>query len=147
MGLAIDHAKVENLIRGKTFIHRTPSASVAEEVQAGRFLASPDVLRVCKSHALVICVPTLLNRNREPCSSFIIATGKAIAPHLQKGMLVALESRTYPGTTALNTVWFLCRVFGRPKPNLWVYPVISRIIRSWFVWGLTTTAFDPAQHP
>jgi UDP-N-acetyl-D-mannosaminuronate dehydrogenase len=58
MGLAIDHAKVENLIRGKTFIHRTPSASVAEEVQAGRFLASPDVLRVCKSHALVICVPT-----------------------------------------------------------------------------------------
>jgi UDP-N-acetyl-D-mannosaminuronate dehydrogenase len=44
-------------------------------------------------------VPTPLNKNREPDISFIIETGKAVAPHLQKGMLVVLESTTYPGTT------------------------------------------------
>jgi UDP-N-acetyl-D-glucosamine dehydrogenase len=49
--------------------------------------------------AVIICVPTPLNKNREPDISYIIETGKAIAPHLQKGTLVVLESTTYPGTT------------------------------------------------
>ena len=48
---------------------------------------------------MIICVPTPLNKNREPDISFIIETGKAIAPHLTKGILVVLESTTYPGTT------------------------------------------------
>src|SRR5439155_816066 len=45
------------------------------------------------------CVPTPLNKNREPDISFIINTGKSIASHLQKGTLVVLESTTFPGTT------------------------------------------------
>ena len=48
---------------------------------------------------MIICVPTPLNKNREPDISYILNTGKAIAPHLRKQMLVVLESTTYPGTT------------------------------------------------
>ena len=49
--------------------------------------------------AVIICVPTPLNRNREPDISYILKTGEALAPHLRKGTLVVLESTTYPGTT------------------------------------------------
>src|SRR5208337_3932313 len=49
--------------------------------------------------AIIICVPTPLNKNREPDISYIVETGQAIAPHLRKGTVVALESTTYPGTT------------------------------------------------
>ena len=99
VGLDIDQAKVDRLNLGESFIHHIPSASVAEEVSAGRFLASTDFSSVSRCRAVVICVPTPLNKNREPDISYIIATGKAIAPYLRKGMLVVLESTTYPGTT------------------------------------------------
>ena len=56
-----------------------------------------DRLRECD--AIFICVPTPLSKNREPDISYILDTGKNIARHLQKGMLVVLESTTYPGTT------------------------------------------------
>lgn len=48
---------------------------------------------------MIICVPTPLNKNREPDVSFVLNTGRAIAPHLRVGTLVVLESTTYPGTT------------------------------------------------
>jgi UDP-N-acetyl-D-glucosamine dehydrogenase len=99
VGLDIDRAKVEKLNRGESFIHHIPSSSVAEEVTSGRFRASCDFAEVGQCRAVVICVPTPLNKNREPDISYIIATGKAIAPHLRKGVLVVLESTTYPGTT------------------------------------------------
>ena len=62
-------------------------------------MATTDFSKVSNCRAVVICVPTPLNKNREPDISYIIATGKAIAPHLRRGMLVVLESTTYPGTT------------------------------------------------
>jgi UDP-N-acetyl-D-glucosamine dehydrogenase len=99
VGLDIDLAKVEKLNRGESFIHHIPSASVAQEVSLGRFRASCDFAEVGQCGAVVICVPTPLNKNREPDISYIIATGKAIAPHLRRGVLVVLESTTYPGTT------------------------------------------------
>lgn len=99
VGLDIDRIKVERLNLGESFIHHISSASVSAEVHAGRFLASTDFSQVSRCRAVVICVPTPLNKNREPDISYIIATGKAIAPHLRKGVLVVLESTTYPGTT------------------------------------------------
>jgi UDP-N-acetyl-D-glucosamine dehydrogenase len=99
LGLDIDQSKVDRINRGESFIHHIPSAVVAEEVSAGRFSASTDFSEVSKHKAAVICVPTPLNKNREPDISYIIDTGKVIAPHLQRGMLVVLESTTYPGTT------------------------------------------------
>ena len=60
---------------------------------------APDFSRIKGLNAVIICVPTPLNKNREPDISYILETGKAIAKHLQKGTLVVLESTTYPGTT------------------------------------------------
>jgi UDP-N-acetyl-D-glucosamine dehydrogenase len=99
LGLDIDPAKVEALNQGRSYIKHIESAAIAEPVKGGRFSASTDFARIGEVSAIIICVPTPLNKNREPDISYILETGKAIAPHLQKDMLVALESTTYPGTT------------------------------------------------
>src|SRR5207244_7430561 len=75
------------------------SRSIGELVSARRLSASADFSRVRDVEAVILCVPTPLNKNREPDISFILNTGKSIAPHLQKGTLVVLESTTFPGTT------------------------------------------------
>ncbi|HTA29589.1 MAG TPA: nucleotide sugar dehydrogenase, partial [Candidatus Cybelea sp.] len=75
------------------------AATIAKAVQAGLFSASTDFSRIKEVEAVIICVPTPLNKNREPDISYILNTGKSLAPHLRKGMLIVLESTTYPGTT------------------------------------------------
>jgi UDP-N-acetyl-D-glucosamine dehydrogenase len=99
LGLDIDKAKVKSLTAGHSYIKHIASSAIAEAVKAGRFSASTDFSRVREVEAVIICVPTPLNKNREPDISYIIETGKSIAPHLRKGLLVVLESTTYPGTT------------------------------------------------
>ena len=99
IGLDIDPVKVEKLNRGGSYILHILPASVQEQVAAGRFIASTDFRRVGEVDAVIICVPTPLNKNREPDISYILVTGKALASHLRKGTLVVLESTTYPGTT------------------------------------------------
>ena len=99
LGLDVDAAKVDALHRGKSYIKHIPSETVAEAVRAGKFSATTDFSRIREVDAIIICVPTPLNKNREPDISYIIETGKSIARHLRKGMLVVLESTTYPGTT------------------------------------------------
>jgi UDP-N-acetyl-D-glucosamine dehydrogenase len=99
LGLDIDPAKVASLNQGQSYIKHIESSDISEAVGNGRFSASTDFSRIREVEAVIICVPTPLNKNREPDISFIINTGSAIAPHLQKGMLVTLESTTYPGTT------------------------------------------------
>ncbi len=99
LGLDIDQAKVEALTQGRSYIKHIPSEDVAKVIRDGSFRASTDFTLLRESHAVVICVPTPLNKNREPDISYILETGKAAAPHLQKGTLVVLESTTYPGTT------------------------------------------------
>jgi UDP-N-acetyl-D-glucosamine dehydrogenase len=99
LGLDIDSAKVEALNQGKSYIKHIESSAISEHAKSGRLSASTDFSRVKEVEAVIICVPTPLNKNREPDISYILETGKAIAPHLQKGALVVLESTTYPGTT------------------------------------------------
>ena len=99
LGLDIDRIKVESLNGGRSYIKHISAEDIAEAVRAGKFSAATDLSRVKEVEAVVICVPTPLNKNREPDISFIIETGKSIAPHLAKGTLVVLESTTYPGTT------------------------------------------------
>ncbi len=99
LGLDIDPAKIVSLNAGKSYIKHIESAALVEQVKAGKFSASADFSRVQEVEAVIICVPTPLNKNREPDISFITETGKSLAPHLQKGTLVVLESTTYPGTT------------------------------------------------
>jgi UDP-N-acetyl-D-glucosamine dehydrogenase len=99
LGLDIDTSKVDALNQGKSYIKHIPSESVAEIVRSGSFSASSDFSRIREVTAIIICVPTPLNKNREPDISYILETGKSIGRHLPKGCLVVLESTTYPGTT------------------------------------------------
>lgn len=99
LGLDIDPAKVEALNAGRSYIKHIAPESIRTAVAGGTFAASSDFARVRDVEAIIICVPTPLNKNREPDISYIVETGRAFAPHLRKGTLVVLESTTYPGTT------------------------------------------------
>jgi len=104
LGLDIDPAKITEIEEGRSYIRHIPAEDVAEQVKAGRFTASSDFSLVKQAEAIVICVPTPLNKNREPDISYILKTAEAIAPHLKpedrgRKKLVVLESTTYPGTT------------------------------------------------
>ena len=111
LGLDVDEAKVREISAGRSYIRHIPAEDVATQVKAGRFSASSDFSLVKDSEAVVICVPTPLNKNREPDISYILKTGEAIAPYLKtdgerreveggiRKKLVVLESTTYPGTT------------------------------------------------
>ena len=99
LGLDIDTQKVDSLSQGKSYIKHIPAEMVVEATKSGSFSASTDFGRIREVEAIIICVPTPLNKNREPDISYILETGKSIARHLRKGMLVVLESTTYPGTT------------------------------------------------
>src|SRR5262249_57561972 len=87
------------LNNGQSYIKHIQSAEIAELVDAGKFCASIDFRRIKKVEAVIICVPTPLNKNREPDLSYVLQTGRSIAPHLQQRTLLVLESTTYPGTT------------------------------------------------
>ncbi len=99
IGIDIDPAKVEALKQGRSYIKHITAESVQEQFVSGRLDATTDFAAAQDADAVIICVPTPLNKNREPDISFIVETGRRLAPHLRKGALVALESSTYPGTT------------------------------------------------
>jgi UDP-N-acetyl-D-glucosamine dehydrogenase len=99
LGLDVDEAKVKAINDGESYIKHIEAVDIAKAVKSGQFSASTDFSRVKEVEAVIICVPTPLNKNREPDISYIINTGKSLAPHLRKGTLVVLESTTYPGTT------------------------------------------------
>ncbi|MCX7890832.1 MAG: nucleotide sugar dehydrogenase [Burkholderiales bacterium] len=98
LGFDIDAAKVAKLTAGETYIEHIPAKAVAA-ARAKGFEATTDFARAREADALVICVPTPLDRHREPDLSFVIGTMESLAPHLRAGQIVSLESTTYPGTT------------------------------------------------
>jgi UDP-N-acetyl-D-glucosamine dehydrogenase len=99
LGLDIDPEKVEAINQGRSYIKHIEPSAIQEQVKGSRLKASTNFALVKEVQAVIICVPTPLNKNREPDISYILETGRAIAPHLTRGTLVVLESTTYPGTT------------------------------------------------
>lgn len=99
LGLDIDPAKVEAVNQGRSYIKHIESEAIAALTSKKKLVASTDFALVRNADAVIICVPTPLNKNREPDISFILNTGRSIAPHLHRGILIVLESTTYPGTT------------------------------------------------
>lgn len=99
IGIDVDPAKIESLNAGRSYIKHISAVTIEEVVRSKRLLPTTDFGRVAEADAVIICVPTPLTKTREPDISFVLATGRALAPHLQKGALVVLESTTYPGTT------------------------------------------------
>jgi UDP-N-acetyl-D-glucosamine dehydrogenase len=97
-GFDIDREKVEILSHGGSYIYRISPADIQAAKEHG-FGATSDYSLVEQMDAVIICVPTPLNAHHEPDMSFIVSTVESIAPHVQPGQLIILESTTYPGTT------------------------------------------------
>jgi UDP-N-acetyl-D-glucosamine dehydrogenase len=97
IGLDADASKVEALNHGRSYIRHVSSSAIQSAVASRRFLASGEWTRVAEASAVVICVPTPLNRNREPDLSCVLNTGRSIAPHLRPGTLVGLSSGLLTG--------------------------------------------------
>lgn len=98
LGIDIDESKVSKLNAGQSYIEHIPGDKIAEANRSG-FEATTDFSRVSDCDALILCVPTPLNKYREPDMSFVVNTTDALKPHLRAGQVVSLESTTYPGTT------------------------------------------------
>lgn len=99
LGLDVDASKIEALREGASYIRHIAASDISSAVGEALFDPSADFSRVSEVEAVIICVPTPLNKYREPDLSYVLETGKAIAPYLRPGVLVVLESTTYPGTT------------------------------------------------
>ena len=97
-GFDVDRQKVEKLSRGESYIYRVPSSEV-QLARMKQFSATVEFSDIARMDAVIICVPTPLNEQREPDLSFVMNTAEAITPHLQAGQLIVLESTSYPGTT------------------------------------------------
>ena len=97
-GFDVDEAKVEQLNAGTSYIVRILAAEIVK-AQAAGFRATSAYTEIAEMDAIIICVPTPLDKYHQPDLSFIEQTAHAIAPNLREGQLVVLESTTYPGTT------------------------------------------------
>jgi len=97
-GFDIDAKKVDVLSQGASYIYRIPATEIKMARDHG-FKATTNYSELTGMDAIIICVPTPLNEHREPDLSYITCTLESIAPYLQPGQLVVLESTTYPGTT------------------------------------------------
>ncbi|OLO09876.1 UDP-N-acetyl-D-glucosamine dehydrogenase [Chromohalobacter japonicus] len=98
LGVDVDQGKVDQLNSGKSYIEHISSEKVAKAIGSG-FEATTDFRRVAEADAVILCVPTPLNKHREPNMSFVIDTVDSLKPYLREGQVISLESTTYPGTT------------------------------------------------
>lgn len=98
VGFDIDTSKIEALNHGKSYIGHIPNTHIQIAREKG-LTVTADYSRAKDVDVLIICVPTPLNKYREPDLSFVINTVESLVPHLRQGQLVSLESTTYPGTT------------------------------------------------
>jgi UDP-N-acetyl-D-glucosamine dehydrogenase len=92
-------AKVDAINRGESYILDVDSSKVKALVEAGKLSANTDYARLAEVDAVSICVPTPLRKTGDPDLSFIASASHSLAPYLHEGMVIVLESSTYPGTT------------------------------------------------
>jgi UDP-N-acetyl-D-glucosamine dehydrogenase len=99
IGIDLHNAKVEALNRGESYIQDVPGDEVESLVTGGRLSATADFSVVADLDTINICVPTPLRKTKDPDMSYIVSACEEIAKYFHPGMLVILESTTYPGTT------------------------------------------------
>ncbi|HIG30171.1 MAG TPA: nucleotide sugar dehydrogenase [Verrucomicrobiales bacterium] len=99
LGFDVDKSKIDQLNNGKSYIGHITEESIARTIECHRFEATDDFSCANEPDTLILCVPTPLNKFREPDLSYLINSVESIAPHLRSGQIVTLESTTYPGTT------------------------------------------------
>src|SRR3954465_4157907 len=91
--------RIEQLNRGESYIEDVPSAELQKHLDAGLLSATTDYDELRSADAILVALPTPLSEQREPDLTILLDAPKEIAPRLQQGQLVVLESTTYPGTT------------------------------------------------
>ena len=99
-GFDVDTSKITEISAGRSYIGDVSSADVAAHVTAGRLRATTDMSKLRDMDVVDICVPTPLRKTKDPDMSYVVAAAEQIATYMHPGMLVVLESTTYPGTTA-----------------------------------------------
>ena len=98
LGFDVDAEKVDQLNAGHSHIQHIADSNIAAANAAG-MECTTDFRRASEAEALILCVPTPLNKYREPDLGYVIRTTDSIVPYLRAGQVVSLESTTYPGTT------------------------------------------------
>lgn len=104
IGVDISQNAVDKVNKGISYIKDVSDEALAEEVNAGRLLATTDFSRVKEMDAVIIAVPTPLDEHLNPDVSYIESACRAITPHLRPNQVISLESTTYPGTTT-EVMW------------------------------------------
>ena len=99
LGFDISDRVVEAVSAGESLIQDVPGEVLATFVSGGLLSATSDLSRLAECDAISICVPTPLNKTKDPDLSYVVAAGEAVKHALRPGQLVILESTTYPGTT------------------------------------------------
>ncbi len=98
-GIDVSEQKAKRVNAADSYVGDVPSATLGPLVEAGKLRATSDFDAVLELDTINICVPTPLRKTKDPDMSFIVASCQAIAGRFHDGMLVILESTTYPGTT------------------------------------------------
>jgi UDP-N-acetyl-D-glucosamine dehydrogenase len=100
IGFDLDDFKIKKILQEKkSYIKHIPSGKIKTAVEEKNLTATTNFARLTEADAIIICVPTPLNHNREPDMSYVVNTAETIGKYLRKGQFVSLESTTYPGTT------------------------------------------------
>jgi UDP-N-acetyl-D-glucosamine dehydrogenase len=98
-GIDLDENKIKAINEGRSYIVDTKDEEIAEPVKAGKFRATSDFSVIRELDTVNICVPTPLRKTKDPDLTYVVSAVNEIKQYLHKGMLVILESTTYPGTT------------------------------------------------
>lgn len=98
LGFDIDENKIDKIAKGESYIEHIPSDRIATAVKT-YFSATSDFKRIPEVDAIILAVPTPLNKYREPDLSYVLDTTESLVPYMRKGQVLSLESTTYPGTT------------------------------------------------
>jgi UDP-N-acetyl-D-glucosamine dehydrogenase len=114
VGIDVDQHKVDAINRGESYIEDIPTAQLQPLVRQGRVRATSDFAALRECQTISICVPTPLRKTGDPDISYIMNVADQIANYLQPGMLVVLESTTYPGTTTEVVLPRLCAHHDQP---------------------------------
>jgi len=99
-GLDYDLNKVTELNAGRSYIGDVPTSELAPLVANGTLRGTNQTSVIKEADAVIVCVPTPLNKTKDPDMRFIVAAANQIAEHQHPGMIIVLESTTYPGTTS-----------------------------------------------
>jgi len=99
IGIEPDNKKVESLVHGDSYVQDVPSEQLSRLVREGKLEATTDFSALQTADAVSICVPTPLRKTGDPDLSFILSATESLAKYMHSGMVIVLESTTYPGTT------------------------------------------------